>query len=538
MTNSPCDWSRLPDDPLGFFGLKPGFDRKDLKRAYGRLIRQYRPETHPRQFQQIRQAYEQLESQNRYGVLQQTAQTQRSAWEAAKASKTSERSPPPDRPAAQQRRSITDLAIDNPAQTFGRLKRSDSKTPQDFFVLAVLADLLEKGDHRFLRHLLDGLAQHPRDPGLAQLIVEYMRGDVPTKLAPKILLATAKACRSAAFYRMTEPLWERLLREASFEVFHQTLQKCEQQLRQTDPKPRVIFYLRLLKLAIWKAPDHWIDDVLGKLNRNGADLDESSEADLEFISLVRGYQQEDQPRIGRSASRRRIDRMIQDYCLGDWYAAASTVTQVLDEVARDGHGMMAAFPIVKGVDEHRLVMICMMIAGDVASQTGADFEAVDEAKSTRQAISALNDLRDSLNPIGNRIAWLERRYLFGGFILLVLSPPFLFMGILPAGDWAALALMWVVGTTAAYFAALKPKVLAPKIEEKRQHILLQSYERSWRSRLFRYVQSCGEHPNQALGRLYEASERSDEGGWMGVVLSFVRSDPALLIFGRAQAFVA
>ena len=535
MSETAGDWNCLPDDPLGFFGLKRGFDRKELKRAYGKLIRQYRPETHPNEFQRIRQAYEQLESIQRYGAQAQLEATRQSAWESVRSESRPEEVATP----AKRARSVTELALADPESTYQRLRKSESRTPQDYFVLAVLSDLLERESaHRFLKYLLMGIKTHPGDPGLTQLIVEYMRGDVPTDAAPGILIATAKACRSAEFYRITEPLWERLLREGEFDTFAKTLKQCEGQLRQADPKPRTVFYLRVLKLALWKAPDEWIDEVLEKLESEAVDLDASSESELEFLTLVRGYQKEDRQRIGDSATRKRIDRMIQDYCLGDWQAAAATVTQVLDEVARDGHGMMAAFPLVKGADEHRLVMICMIIAGDVASQTGADFDDVDERKSNRQAATALSDLRESLGAVGARITWLHRRYYWGSFFLLVLFPPFMLAGAISQESWAALSIVWVGATTAAYFLLLKPKWLDPTTEQKIQRILLRSYESRWRSRLFRYIQSCGEHPSSALARLHATSERNGESGWMGVVLSFVQSDPALVIFGRAQAFVA
>lgn len=532
------DWDCLPHDPLGFFGLQRGFDRKDLKRAYGKLIRQYKPETHPQQFQRIRQAYEQLESLNRYGAEQQMAQTQRSAWESVLAA---EKELVAGQPAEikRPRRSVTELAIADPVDTFRRLKKREIRTPQDYFVMAVLADVLERDQpHRFLRYLLAGLKEHAGDPGLTQLVVEYMRGDVPTKIAPNVLLATAKACPTAAFYRITEPLWERLLRDEAFETFQQTLRQCESHLKRVDPRSKLVFYIRVMRIAIWKAPKKWVDEVLSKLESEAADVDASSEADLEFISLVHGYQAEDRQRIDDSTTRRRIDRMIQDYCTGDWQAAAATVTQVLDEVARDGHGMMAAFPIVRGADEHRLVMICMIIASDIASQTGADFDEVDERKSNRQASAALSDLRESLNSVGSRIAWLERRYYWGSFVLLVLVPPLMLVGVLASGNWGALTCLWGAGAAAVYFFLLKPKYLVPKTEEKTQHILLQSYETRWRSRLFRYIQSCGERPGAAFARLHAISEKNGESGWMGLVLSFVHSDPALTIFGRAQAFVA
>ena len=52
------DWSHLPHDPERFFSLDPGYDRKTLKRAYNRLLRQYKPEKFPEEFQKLRAAFD------------------------------------------------------------------------------------------------------------------------------------------------------------------------------------------------------------------------------------------------------------------------------------------------------------------------------------------------------------------------------------------------------------------------------------------------------------------------------------------------
>lgn len=56
------DFDRLPQDPLGFFGLGADFDPKDLRRRYTRLIRRFKPERDPEAFQKIRSAYEALKA--------------------------------------------------------------------------------------------------------------------------------------------------------------------------------------------------------------------------------------------------------------------------------------------------------------------------------------------------------------------------------------------------------------------------------------------------------------------------------------------
>ena len=42
-------------------------DRRELKRSYNALLRRYKPEKFPQEFQRIRAAYEQLEANMRYG---------------------------------------------------------------------------------------------------------------------------------------------------------------------------------------------------------------------------------------------------------------------------------------------------------------------------------------------------------------------------------------------------------------------------------------------------------------------------------------
>ncbi|MDX1970316.1 MAG: J domain-containing protein, partial [Planctomycetaceae bacterium] len=58
-------WNCLPHDPQGFFGLPATFDRQDLKRQYNRLIKQFKPEKYPQEFQKIRAAYDALDQRLR-----------------------------------------------------------------------------------------------------------------------------------------------------------------------------------------------------------------------------------------------------------------------------------------------------------------------------------------------------------------------------------------------------------------------------------------------------------------------------------------
>ena len=54
----PDDFSRWPVNPFALLGVRPGVNERDLRRAYTRLIRIYKPEHFPEQFRRIREAYE------------------------------------------------------------------------------------------------------------------------------------------------------------------------------------------------------------------------------------------------------------------------------------------------------------------------------------------------------------------------------------------------------------------------------------------------------------------------------------------------
>jgi hypothetical protein len=55
LTDDMANW---PTDPFALLGVEPGAADADVKRAYTRLVRRFKPEHHPDQFRLIREAYE------------------------------------------------------------------------------------------------------------------------------------------------------------------------------------------------------------------------------------------------------------------------------------------------------------------------------------------------------------------------------------------------------------------------------------------------------------------------------------------------
>ena len=51
------------EDYYKILELRPGASQAEIKRAYFRLVRKYRPEKDPERFQEIRRAYEHLKAE-------------------------------------------------------------------------------------------------------------------------------------------------------------------------------------------------------------------------------------------------------------------------------------------------------------------------------------------------------------------------------------------------------------------------------------------------------------------------------------------
>lgn len=121
----------LPDDIDGWpreahqlLGVDRNTDERDLKRAYTRLIRRFKPDHHPLQFARIRAAYEELLQQLEW----------RAKWNAAPAEDLISLNQPPE-PAPQPEHnaeSVVRPAVSNPGETAG-VEDAEEASPQFVF---------------------------------------------------------------------------------------------------------------------------------------------------------------------------------------------------------------------------------------------------------------------------------------------------------------------------------------------------------------------------------------------------------------------
>jgi hypothetical protein len=536
----------LPSDPESFFGLSSPYDRRDLKRAYGKAIRQYNPESHPAEFQLVRDAYERLEKQLRYGKQQKQAENAAAAWAPVSSAQESDHAAAPSGSKSRStRREVTleQLAVIDPPAALKKLQNKKSRTPPDYFLLAVLADAhAGKPTAQYLGQLIEGLRVYPADPGLIALATEFLRAEIPDEMIAKIVRFVAKHLRSPLFYMLTEPLWIRLVGVADFKNVSSLLIECEEQISQTDLETRTAFYLRFLRAAIWVAPKRWTQQILAGIESQAASLDESTQYDLEFLIEVR--QILDLGNQNKNPARLSLLKAIRLSCQSDEAAAVAQVTRLLSDLGRDSAAVQQAFPVNTSVDGSDTDGVWVSLVHRLVYQLESYSLESDEVSSDRivaQTTHLLNDLQPTVAKVIAGADRAKSRYkttpllvwLVGGSILLT---PFILVidfSIFGAGG-GLLSLFgiiaMIVGLLISYFRWLFPKHLQPRLERNQQRWLVRDYNKHWRARLFRFAQANQETIHIHAARIEGIGEQMGKSDLSNLVQFFIRQDAGLCIF--------
>jgi hypothetical protein len=338
-------WDLLPRHPAEFFELPAEYDLVELKRRYHALIRRFKPERFPAEFQKIRAAYERLSDALRYTGLPSASRPDgvlpiESAPKPASASDPSSNlrwSPPgvgtpnADTAAARDRadrqRGLADrLDGESVPALYAELRDRCEKSPQEFVHLALLSDVVAPDDLLgFPRWLLSGIeaaragsaGTQADEQALWRILREYFAGPVPAGQIPELLELAAARISGDRFYWLTESLWLRYLRESEFPAFHATLKSCESRVVDVETINRVSFYARLLPAAMWNADKASIQEMYSWTDGAFQTLGLPDERALQLVDLTVDYHAHRVAFLDGSRARHQIDRALAEFCLSE-----------------------------------------------------------------------------------------------------------------------------------------------------------------------------------------------------------------------------
>lgn len=344
--NHEPDWSLLPHDPIGFFGLDPAFDRGSLKRRYGQLIRRYKPEQHPTEFQQIRAAFENLEDWLRYRqaeeasappALQQPPQ-QNHGWTTVH---SEPRLPEPALPEKIHSR----LSREQPAALYRELAARSPKSADDYIALAVLSDVVSTGPgEQFADWIFRGIEEHRVSNSLHYLLQYYLRGPVPDDSLPDLLQRAARHVPEYYYFPQTERHWIKLLRTHGCACFRDTLAQCERLQLGKDIVNRVIFYVHILRHAIWEADAEWVQNTLSFVEEHFRYIPAGMDGEIDLLLELQKYAQVRSSFIERHPLRIEMDSVLRTF-IAEGEAKGDPALRALQKKLLDKPQLLAsAFP--------------------------------------------------------------------------------------------------------------------------------------------------------------------------------------------------
>lgn len=552
------DWDLLPNDPAGFFRLGDSFDRRELKRAYNRLLRQFKPEKHPAEFQRIRAAYEELDEDLRYhgGQTRQRVPVPQD-WKTEEFADSPAKLEGPAKPSSV---SLVDrLKTDAPAAIFAELKAKRNKTPYDFYSLAILSDVVEKSATGFAGWLIEGVAAHPREGAFKQLLHEYFRsptlGGQAGKLLLKLLPALARAERTDSFYPLTEPAWQVVLQECRFDEFTAAFEACEAELRDSHIVGRMAFLIQILKSAAWRDPDSssesWSARQFAYIEENFEAIPPWLEWDVDLLGLAREYLAVRNRFAAGSPLRTRMDAALQDYFSEPQEVGDRSVLACQMEILNNSDALLHEFPIDQADLFSQFYPVWAWATHDVAERQSIEQQTeVNENIWASRANALLARLEKACNNSWTGMKWSACL----GLRIVVLAVAVVFLAIFltfalavvpyALESWISLKQienlqgpLMMVSIGLAIFLGWK---LRPRLDQKlwfplNGEFATQCYRNIWRREVFDF-QKRSHVPDQFFRAVFaHFAGKSATATWVN---EFVQQDYAPALLASAQRFEA
>lgn len=544
------NWNLLPDHPREFFGLGEEFDRTELKRAYNRLIRLYKPEKHPAEFQRIRAAYEDLDRGLRYGeaapsgfVTIETrgedltpAQLRELREAIGKMVSTRETSGHERQSLLQRLREVGSASL------YAELKSNANRSATEFLFLAFLSDLHEAKALAFPQWILAGIKAHPESGALTSILLEYLKHP-PDKQLPALLKATAAAVGNDRFYYLTETAWQKLLEQIPFPVFEKLLDECERGLQDFRIKGKLVFYVQILRKAMWFADAPWIRRILNLISEHQLELAEHLGYELEMNEVLLDYIKIRPAFLNGDRIRQEIDQTIYRYCVMDDFAALREFLAAQQTLLKSSEELMHAFPIGE-MQYNPVYLPWMLISQEIEHRLGDERRELEPRQIAPKVAQLLGDI--DRHTVGSSIGFLWKCIDWSvyamAFVMLVGLPALVWwiLAVL-TGPPAGHALGLLAGSAvAALNWNLTIPALATWIRQGRMKSLsLRSYRELWRRRLLDFLKLTL-IPVEDVLRVVEAFEQDEETAshfqYIHLVSLYLRQDFGLAFYSVAQQF--
>jgi len=551
-------WDLLPDYPEAFFELAEEYDLRDLKRKYNSYIRQFKPEKFPEAFQKIRAGYECLNDALRYQEPPRSQTVKSDLQFDWNFNDAPEKDQPPGEPLinpflqpdvppadhshqtdtndgfATQSKPLSlheRVNSDSLSELYEALQAKELKTPYDFFALAVFSDILEDREHSFPDWLLEGLKVHREEPALFEMLRQYFATEPFHEQTAKLLEATSQVIRSDRFYYLTERAWDEQLKITPFDVFRQNLLACESNLLDHEVDHILVFYLHILKTAIWKADEDWINATFSFIEENYDRLPYWVEEELEFLYQLKDYREQRIKFLDGGPVRTIIDQAIRNYCTNSEQNADRCFLECQHELVSLEEKLLRAFE-TPTAELESIQFLWEKISDDVYDRI--DPVIFEDDQTTLEKQTAQLAYRMVTEGVG-------QRYRITHFLNVILG-----LGMFGSIGMMVYYLIYILDSFwmnlakifGLFFANFVILIVYGMLEDR---FVLTLYRKGWRFEIMRFYQTNW-FPllelSDALEQLNTVKIGDDEHGGLDKIANCMRKDIGLYIYVTAQRLLA
>lgn len=561
MSESEPNWKLLPDQPTAFFGLNSEFDKKDLKRAYNRFIKQYKPEKFPEEFKKIRAAYDEVERQLRYNhnntpIVHPVENVTESEIEEK----------PEEVIFVDQQ---TGRIENNQQQEFDEdqfeklknewLQMLNDQKPLPELEAWLLENELYLPDHfkdyllTFIssidnnsRSFIDLITSLPSKEKLNQnhinLIHEFCQMDLSTEEMIKLLEELSTRLDSNDYFYSTEPIWNSLTRKIDEEQFKSFYDECTLPYHLDSGVGQAIFLSKFLKSVALKYDIDWIEQKHSLVNDAIQADDIFYNDDLSTLDNLMYLRIEFSDDAKKTSGLKRVYDCIKEYYENDEIEGEKKVIEFILKL-RNRENVRKWFPFREQVNYN--LFYCFEAILLEIQQKREGFEEDDEVEVKQKWMETLftkiEKISESqtLGTLRNLMYLLIIVIYLGGngyLIYLYLTKLHTwFDWILKDGilDWSAAVILSILSLVVTFFIA--GFFLYPVIDKINQFCTVRQYQPKWQDAIFDFFI---QHPVKSTDFIISLEELADstDSSYREEIQYLVNIDNAVMYYGLVQQF--
>lgn len=489
MTDSALDWSLLPDHPEKFFGVSKNDDEREARRAYTRMIRIYKPDSHPDEFMKIRAAYEKLT------LLRNIQRSEAvSGEEESPATDGDSSVMEDDNNGADEAKPVSlltslreRLQLEDPVSAYAWMRNQPLTSPVHYYCLGLLSDVVkEDKQSNFETWVLEGVRAFPDDRVLATLLGQLCArsqrpddiGEVAIRgLHAKEIYAQFPVIRASLLHcspPMRLRLFKRLLTDA----------------RNATESEDVFWYCRLLVDSLKSAAS--LDDpavlreVIEILDENHTYIPDEANPLIDAVELYHRYLESRGLFLNGDPYRVVLDGMIQEYIRNETFPH-NAFQRVCRQGLADPEGFLSAFPREDKDCQAALAMVATIMRFAVDTD-----EELIQYPGREGGQLVLLFMR--LGLYARTVRMIDAILLWGFGILVFFSAMFLIYftaGPTIVQSWGYVFLGAIVGMTSVFSKRIQSWFKASRIKRFLAH-----YEGIWRAGTIRFLCSSGLYWNE------------------------------------------